>query len=609
MLLTLFLTLASLLTFEIQPISAKTTIQEDNFAEFKNLKYHGLDGLFSSLKVSGTVTLYDDYDLSPSANNKTFINESVPDLGDFPKEISSGTWSKTIKSLKVNGTVTLWEYPYFEGRTTTFTSDTLPYEDIGTEWNLNPNLTKDEAWDRRLWYWSLGLLEISKEDSSKYVNWSQDGLVELEAKDESPWDPWTASNFDQGYERYENEVYSLVEWGWNDFANSLRVEGNITLYEHVGYNGTSISFSEDVEDLAVHGWNGRASSLKLTIGSRVTLYQSTNFRGGSITFAHPTYQPPDLKVGDKGSITLEGVVHDWNSTDLPWSSTSWTGVKFDVFAVENRSSHTDKVLMLEMYFIRTGANLDWWVFYPAGWISTWDGSDRHCFRQDGNSYNYLVAIDAFPEFVERTVYPGDTTKWKINVKAFIQGACNHFSDLDINKLSIVKMSFTLESAYNGADAAVSCSLDRLRLAYTNATNSAASFHYYERTPRTMTFDASGSYGDYASYGWDFGDGSTVTTTQPIINHTYLSTGNYKVTLNATTDYGLWNTTSRQVQVTLKTDLNRDGKVNIQEISFVAAALGSKPSHPRWNPVADVDRNAEVNMIDIVIIAIDYGKAA
>jgi hypothetical protein len=261
-----------------------------------------------------------------------------------------------------------------------------------------------------------------------------------------------------------------------------------------------------------------------------------------------------------------------------------------------------------MYFLRTGGNLDWRLF-P-------DGSDVHCFRHDSEiSCNYLVAIDDFPEFVERTVYPGDATKWKIDVKAFIQGACNHFSDLDINRLSIVKMSFTLESAYNfphGLVPAVNCSLDRLRLAYTNATHAAASFYYYERTSRTMIFDATSSYvpgGNYSSYTWDFGDGNTVTTTQSTMNHTYLSTGNYKVTLNTTTDYGLWSTASREIQVTLKTDLNRDGMVNIQDITFAAGAFGSKQGNPRWNPIADLDGNGEVNMIDLVMIAIDYGKAA
>jgi parallel beta-helix repeat protein len=591
-----------------------------NFTEFGNMSYHGFDESFLSMKVSGTVTLYDDYDLKPSADGATFFDTSVPNLADYPRSFLSDR-SKAVKSLDVSGTVTLYEEPNYAGRTITFTSDTLPYENIGTEWNKNPNLIKNEsAWDCRTWNWGVfpSLLDVSHGDQDNYVTWDYDGLVVSGAQD-GAGDPLKASNFDQGYERFENEIYNLSDWdgGWSRRACSLRVEGNVTLYEDIGYGGASTSFASDA-NLTAYGWARRASSLKLTRGSHVTLYQGEDFTCPSISFVYPMYQPHDLKVSDKQTITLEAVVHDWSTDNVP--SSCWTGAKFDVFAVEDRYDHNSKTLMLELYFLRTGFNLAWQL-WP--WPPFLSGSEKDLFRApiSGNNYNYLVAIDAFPEFVERIVYPGDTVKWKIDVKSFIERACNHTwwvaPNLDISKLSIVKMSFTLEAAWMGSSVnpAIRCSLDRLRLAYTKPAHAVSSFYYFERTPRvneTVTFDATGSYvpgGNYTSYVWDFGDGNTVTTTQPIVNHTYFSTGNYKVTLNTATDYGLWNTTSHQIMVTFKTDLNRDGRVNIQEIAFVAAALGSKPGDPRWNVMADVDGNGEVNIIDVVMIAIDYGKVA
>src|SRR3989304_6558447 len=50
------------------------------------------------------------------------------------------------------------------------------------------------------------------------------------------------------------------------------------------------------------------------------------------------------------------------------------------------------------------------------------------------------------------------------------------------------------------------------------------------------FDASSSYdpdGSITHYAWNFGDGSVTTTTDPLINHTYLVDGTYTVELVVT----------------------------------------------------------------------------
>jgi hypothetical protein len=613
MLLMLFLIFALLLTSAhvgaIQSTNARATLQETDFAKFNNLSYYGLDNLFSSLNVSGTVILCDDYDLNESADFNNYSNTAV----------ALGNWSKIVKSLEVNGTVILYENPDFTGREATFTSNTLQYDNIGTEWNNNANLTmSNDSWDPRMWYWGVDFLETYHRDEHNYVNWSSDGLVESSIQDE-PGDLWKAANFDQGYERYESEIYNLSDYpsglfvSWNHQAMSVVVEGSVTLYDGIGYTGSNITLVNDTSDLAK--WNNRASSLKLGNSSRVTLYSSTNYRGASISFVNPSYQPADLKVTDMTTITLEGVVQDRNTTTPGVGLAGWTGAKFDVFAVENRSSHSSKTLMLEMYFLRTGSNLAWpaWCFVPGCF-----GDERQCFRgppfQSG--YNYLVALDAFPGIANRTIYPGDREKWTIDVKAFIEGACNHFSDLDISQLHIVKMCFTLEAAHGLLSAnSVSCSLDRLRLAYTMPSSAVASFYCFKTKPQvneTAKFDATSSFvpgGNYSSYAWDFGDGNITITNQTIISHTFSSPGNYTVTLNATTDYGLWNITSRQILVTFKTDLNKDGKVDLLDMIIVAAAFGSKPGDPRWNAMADVDQNGTVNILDLILVAKDFGKVA
>jgi hypothetical protein len=58
---------------------------------------------------------------------------------------------------------------------------------------------------------------------------------------------------------------------------------------------------------------------------------------------------------------------------------------------------------------------------------------------------------------------------------------------------------------------------------------------------------------------------------------------------------------------LTTDLNGDGKVDMKDISQAAAAFGSSPGHPRWNPAADMNGDGQVDLRDLIFIAKDFGK--
>jgi hypothetical protein len=49
------------------------------------------------------------------------------------------------------------------------------------------------------------------------------------------------------------------------------------------------------------------------------------------------------------------------------------------------------------------------------------------------------------------------------------------------------------------------------------------------------------------------------------------------------------------------DLNGDGKINIDDVAIWGLAFGSSAGHPRWNPVADINGDGTVDMIDAVMI--------
>jgi len=126
--------------------------------------------------------------------------------------------------------------------------------------------------------------------------------------------------------------------------------------------------------------------------------------------------------------------------------------------------------------------------------------------------------------------------------------------------------------------------------------------------QTILFNASTSEGLISEYAWDFGDNNETTVSIPTITHMYEQTGKYTVTL--TISNSLSNSTSKALMIYYLTDLNKDGIVNIVDITIVAVAWipeGTTPEHPKWNPIADIDNNGIINIVDIAKVAVDFGK--
>jgi hypothetical protein len=61
------------------------------------------------------------------------------------------------------------------------------------------------------------------------------------------------------------------------------------------------------------------------------------------------------------------------------------------------------------------------------------------------------------------------------------------------------------------------------------------------------------------------------------------------------------------QLAANADINKDGIVNILDVTIVAMAFGSKLGVEKWNGTADVDMNGIIHIIDVSIVAKNYGK--
>jgi serine protease AprX len=62
-----------------------------------------------------------------------------------------------------------------------------------------------------------------------------------------------------------------------------------------------------------------------------------------------------------------------------------------------------------------------------------------------------------------------------------------------------------------------------------------------------------------------------------------------------------------VVVTITGDIDGDFKVGLTDLHLLAAAYGSKPGDPNWNPNADIDNSGTVNLPDLFTLSQHYGQ--
>jgi PKD repeat protein len=137
--------------------------------------------------------------------------------------------------------------------------------------------------------------------------------------------------------------------------------------------------------------------------------------------------------------------------------------------------------------------------------------------------------------------------------------------------------------------------------------------------QTVAFDASSSstgwngtiHPQIILYIWDFGDNSTINTTNLIVYHSFSQPGNYTVTLTVIDEIGGTDTVSKTIEIldfSVKMyDVNGDGYVGIDDIIYVAEHFGEDPSSPNWDPRCDVTGDNYIGIDDVIAVAEHFGE--
>ncbi len=126
---------------------------------------------------------------------------------------------------------------------------------------------------------------------------------------------------------------------------------------------------------------------------------------------------------------------------------------------------------------------------------------------------------------------------------------------------------------------------------------------------TFTGSASGGTGPY-TFSWSFGDGSTGMGS--VVNHSYAGAGLFNVTLTASDNQGATVTVTHSIRVSQTVtcsaaDFDRDGRVNIWDLSTFALHYGTSAGNSLYNPIYDLDGDGTINLTDLVRLALVYGE--
>jgi PKD repeat protein len=123
---------------------------------------------------------------------------------------------------------------------------------------------------------------------------------------------------------------------------------------------------------------------------------------------------------------------------------------------------------------------------------------------------------------------------------------------------------------------------------------------------TTVVNGTGVSAKLSSQSQYLSSGSILSITLSITTTNSTSLGNYQVTVTATDG-----TVSRSISIPLRVNMLGDilgtGIVNIVDLGIISYAYGSTPSSPNWNPLADLNHDGVVNVVDFEMAVANFDK--
>jgi hypothetical protein len=182
----------------------------------------------------------------------------------------------------------------------------------------------------------------------------------------------------------------------------------------------------------------------------------------------PTLNPAVSQIEIKAAVT--NIATNYPSINQLFT---WTGIKFDAYAVSTKDGRT---LYLELYFVRTGGNLNWEsIQNPFSFRVA--PSHNEVFECGATVDDYLAAIDvsslSFNQCFTSIVTAGPTTWFAIDLSGFFQWAADGYmtwfpdvwdSSRSISDYKLTQVSLCLEANLDGGSVIPQCSISLENLA-------------------------------------------------------------------------------------------------------------------------------------------------
>jgi len=138
---------------------------------------------------------------------------------------------------------------------------------------------------------------------------------------------------------------------------------------------------------------------------------------------------------------------------------------------------------------------------------------------------------------------------------------------------------------------------------------------YANTTYRFTTGTVDPNGDDVKYWFDWGDGTSTTTsyvpsgTNVTALCSWSSTGTYDVIVRAqdATTYSTWSQAKTVTILYGAGDVNRDNEVDIFDAILLSVAFNSVPGGPKWNSAADLNGDNAVDIFDAIILADNFGN--